>query len=658
MSEIGSSDLIGRAPGGRKLIAVVYADMVGYSRLIGLDDLGTLERLRTLRSNLIDPAINEQGGKIVQTGGDSLLIAFDSIDGAVRCAVKMQQLVSDYDGDEPADQAIRFRIGINIGDVIADGTDLHGEGVNVAARLQAQCPPGGICVSRAVRDHVHGRLGLVFSELGALSLKNVTRPVEAFLLRLEPEPTEPRLLSPSPAPHLSARRPKLPRYSLVVAQLRDLGVATEHQYLCESIAEDIATFMLQYWGPAIIGPAEAAGRHSDFLTPRDIARDLGMAYVIQGSIRGIDDRLSVSMHLIDTETGVRLWSERFDLDRGSTAEACEEITHRVAAAFSTRLWQDVNRRIEALPPQEWTAEDFVMRGWTVLSRPPASQTNVDANRREAMECFRQALARDALSSYAKLGVAQVLILNGADDGFDFTGQNALNAEQAIVEVLRAGEENAFVAEIACAHQMMGTLRRLQGRLADALVEFRVATGLISNSAEIDAGLGKTLLLLGQPEAAMFYFKKSLRMYPQGYFASDSYCSLGLCYLVLHNTEMAITSLRTARAIHRWIYGTHWLLAAALGLQGAMEEARAALQQALEIRPDVVSQVTELLRRGSPEFVALFEKTVYVGLRRAGLPDMWAESNERPLGWTGLSDVRGRSASVTWTNGRQRHSDAS
>ena len=157
MSVIGSSDLIGRAPGGRKLMAVVYADMVGYSRLIGLDDLGTLERLRILRGTLIDPVIGEHGGSLVQTGGDFLLIAFDSIDGAVRCAVDMQQRMPEYD-DQPADRAIRFRVGINIGDVIADGTDLHGEGVNVAARLQAECPPGGICVSRAVRDHVHGRL--------------------------------------------------------------------------------------------------------------------------------------------------------------------------------------------------------------------------------------------------------------------------------------------------------------------------------------------------------------------------------------------------------------------------------------------------------------------------------------------------------------------
>ena len=146
MSGNNASDPIGKAPDRRKLIAVVDADIVGYSRLIGLDDAGTLERLRTLRRNLIDPAIDEHGGRIVQTGGDSLLIVFDSIDGAVRCAVKMQGQVPSHDGDQPPDRAIRFRIGVNIGDAIADGTDLHGDAVNVAARLQAECPPGGICV--------------------------------------------------------------------------------------------------------------------------------------------------------------------------------------------------------------------------------------------------------------------------------------------------------------------------------------------------------------------------------------------------------------------------------------------------------------------------------------------------------------------------------
>ena len=195
MSGTKAPDPTGKPPDRRKLVAVVYADMVGYSRLIGLDDAGTLQRLRALRQDLIDPAIEEHGGRIVQTGGDSLLIVFDSIDGAVRCAMKVQQQVPIHDGDQPPDRAIRFRVGINLGDAIADGTDLHGDAVNVAARLQAECPPGGICVSRSVRDHVHGRLDLAFEELGALSLKNIARPVEAFVLepsrhRLTPESVE------------------------------------------------------------------------------------------------------------------------------------------------------------------------------------------------------------------------------------------------------------------------------------------------------------------------------------------------------------------------------------------------------------------------------------------------------------------------------------
>ena len=183
MSGSNTLDLIGRSPDRRRLIAVVYADMVGYSRLIALDDAGTLQRLRTLRKDLIDPAIEEHGGRIVQTGGDSLLIVFDSIDGAVRCAVRVQQQVPIHDRDQPPDQAIRFRVGINIGDAIADGTDLHGDAINVAARLQAECPPGGICLSRSVRDHVSGRLDLAFEELGSLTLKNIVQPIQAFVLR-------------------------------------------------------------------------------------------------------------------------------------------------------------------------------------------------------------------------------------------------------------------------------------------------------------------------------------------------------------------------------------------------------------------------------------------------------------------------------------------
>ena len=219
--------------------------MVGYSRLIELDDARTLERLRTLRRNLIDPAIDEHGGKVVQTGGDSLLIVFDSIDGAVRCAIKVQQQIPVHDRDQPSDRTLRFRVGINIGDAIADGTDLHGDAVNVAARIQAECPPGGICVTRAVRDHVRGRSDLTFEALGALSLKNIARPVEVFVLRLgcAATPDMPRATTVSPSPLALPDKP-----SIAVLPFANLSGDPEQGYFADGMVEEIITALSRIKG--------------------------------------------------------------------------------------------------------------------------------------------------------------------------------------------------------------------------------------------------------------------------------------------------------------------------------------------------------------------------------------------------------------------------
>jgi len=241
MSETKAPDPAGKPRDRRKLVAIVYADMAGYSRLIGLDDAGTLERLRALRQELIDPAIDEYGGRIVQTGGDSLLIVFDSVDGAVRCAVQVQQQVPIHDREQPPERAIRFRVGINIGDAIADGTDLHGDAVNVAARLQAECAPGGIGVSRSVHDHVHGRLGLEFEELGALELKNIARPVEAFLLKLGSGASTRKFAEQSRvrSTHEALTLPDKP--SIAVLAFTNMSGDPEQEFFSDGIASDIIT---------------------------------------------------------------------------------------------------------------------------------------------------------------------------------------------------------------------------------------------------------------------------------------------------------------------------------------------------------------------------------------------------------------------------------
>ena len=296
MPASGSSDLTGKPQDRRKLVAVVYADMVGYSRLIGLDDQGTLSRLRALRREVIDRAIEEQGGTIVQTGGDSLLIVFDSIDGAVRCAVQVQEQVPIHDADQPADRSIRFRVGINLGDAIADGTDLHGDAVNVAARLQAECPPGGICVSRSVRDHVHGRLGLDFKDLGSLSLKNIARPVETFLVMLDSA-------SPSVTPVTAVQTDLLlpDKPSIAVMPFNNFSSDPEQEYFADGMVEEITTALARIRWLFVIARNSTFTYKGRAVDLKQVGRELGVRYVLEGSVRKGGGRVRITAQLIEAE---------------------------------------------------------------------------------------------------------------------------------------------------------------------------------------------------------------------------------------------------------------------------------------------------------------------------------------------------------------------
>jgi adenylate cyclase len=417
MSGSNASDLIGRSPGGRKLIAVVYADVVGYSRLIGLDDLGTLERLRTLRSALIDPAIEEHGGRIVQTGGDSLLIVFDSIDGAVRCAVKVQRQVPEYDGDQPPDRTIRFRVAINVGDVIAEGTDFHGDAVNVVARLQSECPAGGICVTRAVRDHVHDRLDLAFESLGTLNLKNITRPVEAFVVRLDNtgEVFGTTGLSPALPAVIAAKPPRLLRHrnvvaasvvglvavcaviavgfwqhrtsppiapqsvaavttaplplpdkpSIAVLPFTNIGGDAKQERLADGITEDLITDLSRYHSLFVIARNSVMTYKGKAVSVQQVGRELGVRFVMEGSIQTNGDRVRVTVQLIDAATDTHVWSNRYDRALNDIFEVQNEVTQKIAGTLGgmTGTLAAVDAAsIRRKSPANLTAYDYYVEG--------------------------------------------------------------------------------------------------------------------------------------------------------------------------------------------------------------------------------------------------------------------------------------------------------
>jgi adenylate cyclase len=414
---------------GRRLIAVVFADMAGYSRLIGLDDAGTFGRLKELRSDLIDPALARHGGILVSTGGDSLMVTFDSIIAAVRFAVDVQRGVPQFDGDYPPDRRVRFRVGVNVGDVIPDGMNLHGEGVNIAARLQTICPPGAICVSRVVRDHVANRLGLGFKELGAVDLKNIARPTEAFLLDLVP-PAEPagrtdwragprrwlRRATWIAAACLLAgalfgsyawnagHRPARPRLSIVVLPFENLSNDPGQDYLSDGITEDLTTDLSRVPGMIVIARTSAYSYKGKPEDPRKIGEELDVRYMLEGSVRKLGDTVRVNAQLIATETATHLWADRFDQQLNDLSAGQDEIVRRIGQTLNVALTNIESARSKRERPASPDAFDLMLRAQSISLHPMGPHEQA-----ERLGLYEQALRLDPTSISAMTGVAYSLL---------------------------------------------------------------------------------------------------------------------------------------------------------------------------------------------------------------------------------------------------------
>jgi adenylate cyclase len=610
-----SANLIGRSPDRRKLIAVVYADMVGYSRLIGLDDAGTLERLRTLRKVVIDPAIEEHGGRIVQTGGDSLLIVFDSIDWAVRCAVKVQQLVPILDGDQQPDRAIRFRVGINIGDAIADGTDLHGDAVNVAVRLQAECPPGGVCVSRSVRDHVHGRLDLVFEELGALSLKNIAHPVEAFVVRLNTGvPHVPRSVA---MPDLSIA--KAPRLSLVVLPFDNIGGDRSEDYLADVITEDLTTDLSRLSGALVIARHSAAPFKGKPVDVRRIGEELGVRYVVEGSVRKLDDILRVNVQLIASETNTHLWAGRFDQNVKDVGIGQEEIISRLRSALGVQMIDAESARGARERPDNPDASDLLLRAQSAQRKAHSLQQLPQLG-----ALFEQALQSDPSSVAAMCGLSSTLIDRYViTDCPDRGNEDLIEQAATVVSAATAIEANSERVMISQA-----LLLRAQGRWQQAIANFQRVIELSPNNPGLYRLLGFLKLGVGDAEDAIPLLQKSIRVDPLSPFNRHTCHRIGLALLLLERDEESIEWQRRALAAGpmappAWRAQCRLCIASAHASIGRLHEAQRAVAEANRLWPlaTVRNMVPHQTPRGLPDpaFVAQM-RHVQEGLRLAGLRD--------------------------------------
>src|SRR5271165_5657206 len=347
----------------RRLAAILAADVAGYSRLMGADEEGTHERLKAHLRELIDPKIEENRGHIVKNTGDGMLAEFASVVDAVRCAAEIQRAMIDREPQVSDDRRIKFRVGVNLGDVIADGGDIFGDGVNVAARLEALAEPGGICISRTVRDQIRDKLAYHFEDLGEQSVKNIARPARVYALRPEAVADLPAARVP---PAISISQPAVaPRLSIVVLPFANLSDNREQQYFADGITEDLTTDLSRIVGMFVISRNTAFTYRNKPVETKQIGRELGVRYVLEGSVRRSGNRLRVSAQLIDAATDAHLWAERFDRDTSDLFALQDEITSRIAIALNSTLVTAAAGRTTEHPD----ALDYILRGRSAGSKP-------------------------------------------------------------------------------------------------------------------------------------------------------------------------------------------------------------------------------------------------------------------------------------------------
>jgi adenylate cyclase len=651
-----------KQPVERRLAAILAADVAGYSRLMGVDEEGTLERLKAHRRELIDPKIKEHRGRIVKTTGDGMLAEFPSVVDAVRCAVEIQRGMVDRNAEVPEDKRIAFRIGVNLGDVIIDDDDIYGDGVNIAARLEALAEPGGICVARTVRNQIRDKLPYPFDDMGEQSVKNIARPVRADAISAAAVASTPLvavLAQSGPAPRRLISRPTLiaasavaviaigaaawwgwpnrnsptvstqappaashqttpviasttaPRLSIVVLPFANLSDDREQEYFADGVTDDLTTDLSRIADSFVIARNTAFTYKGKPVDAKQVGRELGVRYVLEGSVRRSGDQVQMNAQLIDAETGAHVWADRFDTDRANLPETQNEITRRLARTLNLELIQAAARRIEQEKAVDPDARDLVMRGWAWWYRPASV-----ANRREAQRFFERALDVDPPSLEARIGLARILVANVADGWSSSVQQDQERAEQFLLEAFERDANSSM------AHFVMGILRRTQNRLTEAKTELESAIAIDRNEPPAFQQLGFTLMLMGQPEAGIPHIERAIRLNPREPSAATTYWTLGACHLLLGHLNEAIDLLGKARTANRRLWFNHLWLAGALGLRGDIDDAKAALAEGIKLKPDInsLAQFGAQSPYTSPAYMALRAETLYVGLRRAGLPE--------------------------------------
>jgi TolB-like protein/class 3 adenylate cyclase/Flp pilus assembly protein TadD len=592
----------------RRLTAILAVDVAGYSRLMGADEEGTHERLKAHFRQFVDPKIKEHLGRIVKNTGDGVLAEFASVVDAVSCAVEVQRGMIDRDAEVADERRIKFRIGVNLGDVIAEEDDIFGDGVNIAARLEALAEPGGVCISRTVRDQIRDRLPYQFEDMGEQSVKNIARPVRVYSLSPEAVADLPAFSAP-PATSIS-QYPTAPRLSIVVLPFTNLSDDREQQYFADGITEDLTTDLSRLENMFVISRYTAFTYRNKSVDTKQIGRELGVRYALEGSVRRSGNQLRVSAQLIDTMTDAHLWAERFDRDTGDLFALQNEITGRLANALGVELIAAEAAR----PTEHPDALDYFLRGRAVLLKPRTRDTYS-----EAINLFEHALALDPESVEAQSRLAGILVTRVLELTTDSAAADLARAERLVDQALAASPRYAL------AHFAKGRVLRAQKRWEEAVPEYEGALALDRNMVAALHELGWGKICAGSIEEVIPLVEQAIRLSPRdpsiGYF----YSLIGRVHLLQSHTDEAIVWFEKARSAMPAQPFPRSRLAAAYALRGETERAAAELAEARRLDGgDLFSSIAHLKAFpggwwGVPKTRALWEATYFAGLRKAGMP---------------------------------------
>jgi adenylate cyclase len=577
----------------RRLAAILAADVVGYSLLMGADEEGTLERLKALRGDLIDPKIAQHHGRLVKTTGDGLLVEFASVIDAVRCAAEVQQAVPEWNTEVPADLRIELRIGINLGDVIADGDDLYGDGVNIAARIEALADAGGVFVSGTVYDQVRDRLPFVFEDRGEQQVKNIARPVRVYRLLLHE--VRPTAVGRAPVP-LSDKP------SIAVLAFHNMSGDPEQEYFSDGVSSDIITELSRNHSLFVISRSSSFTYRGRLIDVRQVSRDLGVRYVVEGSVRRSGNRVRVSAQLVDAEIGNHIWAERYERTLEDVFAVQDEIVEALIDAVSPAVANAEMQRVLRRAPENLGAWETYQRGMWHMSKGTTSEHE------QARLLFRRAAELNPGSAAPFVGLA----LSYHFDVLTYGARSSIDAAQLQHEAARTAV--AIDPQDAEAHAVLGMAFLAIGNLGASIGSAEHGLALNRNSALSHAVRCGALIWSGRHEEGRDECSVVLRLDPRSPMAAAALGTVAASFYVERGYSEAIETARrclTAYPSHAVVRRS---LIAALGQLERRGEATIELREFLSAAPDVFA--FHINKR--PAYVApAFREHMLNGLRKAG-----------------------------------------